>query len=67
MLRNILESFTVGLLMPLLVFAPITAAVAFVNGYNDLAFISFLMFLIFFDSEGLEKYFKFKNQNSYQL
>ncbi len=46
MLRNILESFTVGLLMPLLVFAPITAAVAFVNGYNDLAFISFLMFLI---------------------
>ena len=46
MIRNILESFTVALLMPLLVFAPITAAVAFVNGYNDLAFISFLMFLI---------------------
>jgi|5_EtaG_2_1085323.scaffolds.fasta_scaffold00161_22 hypothetical protein len=46
MLKDIIDAFTVGLLMPLLVFAPITALIAFVNNYNDLAFISFLLFLM---------------------
>ena len=46
MLRDIIDTFTIALLMPLLVFAPITALIAFVNNYNDLAFISFLLFLV---------------------
>jgi len=43
MIRNILESFTIALSLPILLFAPILGIVALANGHFDLAFISFII------------------------
>lgn len=43
MLKNILESFTIALSLPILLFAPILGIVALANAQFDLAFISFII------------------------
>jgi len=43
MIRNILESFTIALSLPILLFALILGIVALANAQFDLAFISFII------------------------